>query len=108
MVLLATLMSAGIGIFQNSCREKSLFVFRELDLRIITGGNLKTHLGGVLTLYWFVFTICCVLAFLTHYTLYNTRTDFQETSGSMLAPNEIQNTFILELKLYGSRYMTDP
>ncbi|HND86460.1 MAG TPA: hypothetical protein PLU50_11650 [Pseudobdellovibrionaceae bacterium] len=71
LVFLIFALFLATSIFLTSCREKALFIFKELDVLGITGGNSKTFLGGVVTLYYFVFVLTLTLGFLSHYLFFN-------------------------------------
>lgn len=60
-----------IGIFMSQCKEKALFIFRELDLLGLTGGAKKKHVGGIITLYYFTFLAIILGAFSIHYLFFN-------------------------------------
>jgi len=59
----------------SSCKEKSLFIFRELDLIGLTGGDKKRHIGGIITLYYFTFLFIILGSFSIHYLFFNSRLD---------------------------------
>ena len=85
----------------NTCWEKSLFIFWELDVLGVTGGNQKRHVGGVLTLYYFTFVIIIIGSFVVHYLFFNNRLDMQEQISNAkwsLTPSG----WIFEFKFYVS------
>ena len=72
LVFLSIILAALIGIFQNSCKEKSLFVFRELDFRAITGGRESTHAGGVMIVFLIMWILIMCGGILVHFFFFNT------------------------------------
>jgi len=60
-----------VVIFNNSCREKSLFIFRELDLLPITGGQRKKWIGGIITMLYFIVIFIIINGFVFHWLFYN-------------------------------------
>ena len=80
LIFLSIILGALIGIFHNSCKEKSLFIFRELDVRAITGGVSKKFVGGVLISFYLLWVIIVSLGFLVHFFAFNKRTDFTEVT----------------------------
>ena len=62
---------AFIAFMAISCHEKSLFIFRELDLLPITGGNRKRYVGGIVTLFYFMVITIIIAGFLVHWLFYN-------------------------------------
>jgi hypothetical protein len=74
--LVTIILAAIIGIFHNSCKEKSLFIFRELDVRVITGGETKRFVGGVIICFYVLWVSIVTIGFLIHYLGYNSRIDF--------------------------------
>jgi len=81
LVFLTVMLAAAIGIFHNSCWEKSLFVFRELDMRAITGGETKRFVGGVIIAFYILWVLVVTLGFMVHYFAFNYRTDFTEVTN---------------------------
>lgn len=80
-IFLTIITAAVIGIFHNQCREKSLFVFRELDMRAITGGDTKRFVGGIIIVFYILWVLIAVTGFLVHYVAFNYRTDFAEVTN---------------------------
>ena len=71
LIGLTVLLTAAIGIFHNSCREKSLFVFRELDMRAITGGDTKRFIGGIIISFYILWVLTATIGFIVHYVAFN-------------------------------------
>ena len=71
LIFLTVILAAAIGIFHNTCREKSLFVFRELDMRAITGGDTKKFVGGIIICFYILWVLTATIGFLVHYFAFN-------------------------------------
>jgi hypothetical protein len=76
LIFLTVVLGALIGIIHNTCKEKSLFVCRELDIRVITGGETKRFVGGVIICFYILWVTIVSIGFTVHYLAYNTRIDF--------------------------------
>jgi len=89
-----------ISIFMSQCREKSLIIFKELDLVGLTGKN-KSFLGGVVTLYYFMIVGLIVLGFIVHYAFFNSWLEMQEyqQTGHW---EFVTSGWNIELKFYSS------
>jgi len=81
LIFATVMLAAGIGIFHNTCREKSLFVFRELDMRAITGGDTKRFVGGIIISFYILWVLIATIGFLVHYFAFNYRVDFAEVTN---------------------------
>lgn len=80
IVSLSVILAALIGIFHNSCKEKSLFICRELDVRTITGGDTKKFVGGVIICFYILWVSIFTIGFLVYFFAYNSRIDFATIS----------------------------
>lgn len=67
----------------NQCKEKSLFIFRELDLLPITGGTRKRWVGGIITMFYFMVIFIIINGFLLHWMFYNRRIEASEVTELM-------------------------
>jgi len=67
----------------NQCKEKSLFIFRELDLLPITGGTRKRWVGGIITMFYFMVIFIIINGFLLHWLFYNRRIEASEVTELM-------------------------
>jgi len=81
LIFATVMLAAGIGIFHNTCREKSLFVFWELDMRAITGGDTKRFVGGIIISFYILWVLIATIGFLVHYFAFNYRVDFAEVTN---------------------------
>lgn len=71
LIFFSIVLGAAIGIMHNSCKEKSLFVFRELDVRTVTGGESKRFVGGVLVTFYILWVLIVTAGFSVGYMFYN-------------------------------------
>jgi hypothetical protein len=101
LVFLSIILAALVGIFMNSCHEKSLFVFRELDLRLITGGDVKSHIGGIIVLFWFLWFVSTAGALIFSFIFFNERIDITETYDAH-ASKFLDSGISIHLKIYSS------
>ncbi len=60
-----------IILMNNTCKEKSLFIFRELDLIAVTGGHRKRWVGGIITVFYFLVIFVIIAGFVFHWLFYN-------------------------------------
>ena len=60
-----------IMLCNNTCKEKSLFIFREMDLLAVTGGHRKRWVGGIITIFYFLIISVIVAGFVFHWLFYN-------------------------------------
>lgn len=86
-------------------REKALFVFREIDIPFLTGGKRKV-LGGVIVLYYFLFTILIILGFLINFVIFNKEVVMFETKNPYLNKS-YPSSYIFKTSLYTSRFLQD-
>ena len=94
-------------IFMNAlCREKSLFIFRELDLTAITGGQRKRWIGGIITLFYFMVVIVVIFGFVFHWLFFNTRIETAEVKN-LKKKERLPVSFILEATFYSSQIVED-
>ena len=80
VIFLSIILAAMVAIFNNQCKEKSLFVFREIDVLSITGGNTKKYVGGIVMLYYFLWLFCIVGGFIVHFIFFNSRVDISQVT----------------------------
>ena len=52
LVFLTLVLSILLAIVLTGCKERSLFIFREIDSLAITGGRRKKVVGGILMLFF--------------------------------------------------------
>lgn len=101
VAFLSLVLLIGVKIFLSTCWEKALFIFKELDLVGITGGQNKWFLGGVVTLYYFLFVVILCLGFISSYIFFNAWLEMTEYQAS--GKHEILTSgWIIEIKLYSS------
>ena len=96
----------GIAISLGFCKEKSLWIFRELDLLAVTGGSRKRWVGGIITTFYFMVMLIIVAGFMFHWIFYNRRIDSSEITA-LTHQSEIPESFKIELMLYSSRIVED-
>ena len=64
-------------------KEKALFVLREIDIPLITGGK-RNVLGGIIVIYYFLIVFFIVLGFLINFIAFNTDVVMFETKNPYL------------------------
>jgi len=101
-IFLTIMLTAVIGIFHNQCWEKSLFVFRELDMRAITGGDTKRFVGGIIIVFYILWVLIATTGFMVHYVAYNYRTDFAEVTNINKNKNNPKGDIKFEFKIASS------
>lgn len=104
--LLGTLILVIIALMNNACKEKSLFVFREIDLLPITGGNRKRWIGGIITVFYFMIIFIIINGFLMHWLFYNRRIESSEVT-ELTHHSSLPESFKLEIVLYSSVVLED-
>ena len=56
-------------------------MFRELDMRAITGGEKKIFVGGIIISFYILWVVIAVIGFMVHYFAFNYYTDFAEVTN---------------------------
>lgn len=93
-----------ISIILSGCKEKALFVFREIDRPFITGGSHKKVVGGIIMLFFIMVNIIVTVGFLINYFLFNSNTAFSETKNPFL--NRVYDTsYHFNVTVYMSRFI---
>ena len=98
----AIVILVAVAILNSTCREKSLFIFREMDLLPITGGNRKRYVGGLITMFYFMLISIIIFGFVTHWLFYNHRLETSEMKN-LEHKTEIPESFKIDLTLYTSQ-----
>ena len=91
-----------IAISLGYCKEKSLWIFREMDLLAVTGGSRKRWIGGIITTFYFMVMFIIVAGFVFHWLFYNRRIDSSEITA-LTHQSELPESYKIELMLYSSR-----
>lgn len=91
-----------MAIFLSACKERALFIFREVDALPVTGGRRKKVVGGILMVFFVMYIIIIWLGYLTNYMVYNERRESSETSNPFLQ-KELPSSYEIEITAYGSK-----
>lgn len=91
-----------IAIFLTGCKERSLFIFREIDSLPITGGRRKKVAGGILMIFFTLYILLIWLGYLINYLVYNERRESSETSNPFLQ-KDLPSSYEIEIRAFGSK-----
>jgi hypothetical protein len=86
------------------CKERTLFIFREIDLTFITGGDRKRVIGGVIMIFFILIVTIITLGFLINYFLFNSKTVIYETKNPFLN-RSYPSSYQFKVMLYTSRFI---
>lgn len=102
LLFLSLILAILIAMFLVGCKERSLFILRELDVLAITGGRRKKVVGGIMMIF---FVLCIVLiwsGYLINYIVYNERRESSETSNPFMQ-KDLPSSYEIELIVYASK-----
>ena len=102
LLFLTLVVSIVIAIFLTGCKERSLFIFREMDMVAVTGGRRKKVVGGILMIFFIMYIILIWSGYLVNYLLYNERRESSETRNPLLNKN-LPSSYEVEIIAYGSK-----
>ena len=91
-----------IAVLLSACKERFLFIFREVDMLPITGGRRKKVIGGVLIVLFFLYISIIWSGFLIDFMIYNERRETAETSNPFLQ-KELPSSYEIEIEAYCSK-----
>ena len=91
-----------IYFMNTTCKEKSLWLFREMDLLPITGGTRKRYVGGIITIFYFMFVSTIIFGFVSHWLFYNHKLETSEMTN-LEHKTELPESFKVDVTLYTSK-----
>ena len=83
-------------------KERSLFIYHDLDIICITGSKHKKVVGGILTLFFIYYIAIIWMGYFYHYLARNEHRELSETFKSNIQ-SEIPSSFEIEIKAYMSK-----
>ena len=83
-------------------KERSLFIYRELDIIAITGGKRKKVVGGILMVFFAYYIAVIWAGYLFDYLVRNERRESSETFNPNIK-SEMPSSFEIEIKAYMSK-----
>ena len=107
LIFLSIVLAAIIGMVHNACKEKSLFIFRELDIRAITGGETKKFVGGVIICFYALWVLLVAGGFMVNFFAFNSRTDFSEVTD-LNHNHYLPSSFDIQFHIYYSYLLERP
>ena len=84
------------------CKERYMFIFRELDMTPITGGKRRKVIGGILMMFFSMYIMIIWTGFIIDFSIYNKRRETSETSNPLLQ-KELQSSYNIEIEAYCSK-----
>jgi len=102
LLFLTLLLIILIAILLIACKERALFIFREIDLIAITGGKRKKVVGGILIVFFVLYIGVIWIGYLSNYVLFNERRESSETDNPF-QKKDLPSSFEIELNVYLSK-----
>jgi cell division protein FtsL len=104
VVVFTLLLFIFIAIILSACKEKALFVFREVDRTFITGGDHKTVLGGIIVIFFIVVSILICSGFIINFMVFNTKTVISETKNPYMN-RDMPSSYHFNVTVYMSKFI---
>lgn len=104
VVVLTLVLFILIGIFMSMCKEKALFVFREIDVPLITGQGKRMVIGGIIMSFFTLVITIVTIGFFVNYLMFNSRTVLYETKNPFL-DRAYPASYLFKINLYTSRFI---
>ena len=105
LLFLSLVLATVIALLLSVYKEKSLFVFREIDIPFLTGGK-RNVIGGILVLFYFLIVILIVLGFLLNFFFFNNEVVMFETKNPYLNKS-YPSSYMFKVTLYTSNFMRE-
>ncbi|CAI2376833.1 unnamed protein product [Moneuplotes crassus] len=102
LVFLTLIFSILIAITLTGCKERFMFIFREIDSLAITGGRRKKVVGGILMIFFLLYLSLIFAGYIISFLVYNERRESSETQSPFLQ-KEMPTSFEIEIQAYGSK-----
>lgn len=103
-VFLTLVLFIVIAMVISMCKERSLFVFREMDIPFITGGGRKRVVGGVIMAFFILIVTIVSIGFFVNYFMFNSKTVLFETKNPYL-DRAYPSSYQFKVNLYTSRFL---
>ncbi|CAI2376411.1 unnamed protein product [Moneuplotes crassus] len=102
LVFLTLVCSIIVAIILTGCKERFLFIFREIDSVAVTGGKRKKVVGGILMVFFILYLTLIWAGYLINYLAYNERRETSETQNPF-SQREMPSSYEIEIQAYGSK-----
>lgn len=103
-VFLTLVLFILIALSISMCKEKSLFVFREMDIPFVTGGGRKRVVGGIILSFFALIITIVTLGFFVNYFMFNSKTVIYETKNPYIE-RAYPSSYQFKINLYTSRFI---
>lgn len=102
LIFLTLVVGILLAITLAGCKERSLFIFREMDSLPITGGKRKKVVGGIMMIFFTIYIMLIWSGYLINFLVYNERRESSETNHPYLN-KELPSSFEVKIEAYGSK-----
>jgi len=103
-VILTLILFILIALTLSMCKEKTLFVYREMDIPFITGQGRKKVVGGVIMAFFVLIVGVVTLGFFINFFLFNSKTVMFESKNPFL-DRAYPASYLFKINLYTSRFL---
>ena len=93
-----------IAIVLSMWKGQSLFIWREIDKTFITGGKMRSVVGGIIMWFFILITFIVSAGFIINFFIFNSKTVVSETKNPFLN-RSYPSSYFFNVTLYTSRFI---